>query len=100
MREAARSICCVLARPGPSPLQEVTMSEMKADDVRATVREHYGNIARGTSTGCAPGCCSTVGTAAATLGYTTDQAAAAPEGADLGPGWGDHPPLQRLPAGA
>jgi hypothetical protein len=31
------------------------MSEMKADDVRAVVREHYGSIARGTNTGCAPG---------------------------------------------
>src|SRR6185503_8763507 len=49
------------------------MSEMKADDVRAVVREHYGNIARGGSTGCAPGCCSSVGTAAGTLGYTSDQ---------------------------
>jgi hypothetical protein len=62
------------------------MSEMKADDVRATVRAHYCNIARGASTGCAPGCCSTVGTAAAVLGYTADEAAAAPDGADLGSG--------------
>jgi SAM-dependent methyltransferase len=75
------------------------MSEMKADDVRATVREHYGNIARGTSTGCAPGCCSTVGTAAATLGYTTDQAAAAPEGADLGLGCGNPTAIASLREG-
>jgi hypothetical protein len=33
------------------------MSEMKANDVRAIVREHYRNIARGVSAGCAPGCC-------------------------------------------
>jgi len=65
------------------------MPEMKADDVRATVRAHYGNIARGASTGCAPGCCSTVGTAAAVLGYTADEAAAAPDGADLGLGCGN-----------
>lgn len=51
------------------------MSEMKTDEVRTTVREHYGNIARGARIGCAPGCCSSVGTAAATLGYTTDETA-------------------------
>ena len=65
------------------------MSEMKADDVRAVVREHYGTIARGTSTGCAPGCCSSAGTAAATLGYTTDQTGVVPDGADLGLGCGN-----------
>jgi len=65
------------------------MSEMKADDVRAVVREHYGNIARGGSMGCAPGCCSSVGTAAGTLGYTTDQTGAVPDGADLGLGCGN-----------
>lgn len=65
------------------------MSETTADEVRAVVREHYGNIARGTNTGCAPGCCSPTGTAAATLGYPSDQAAAAPQGADLGLGCGN-----------
>ena len=65
------------------------MSEMKADDVRATVRAHYGSIARGTGAGCAPGCCSAVGTAATTLGYTNDQTIAVPEGADLGLGCGN-----------
>ena len=61
----------------------------KAEEVRATVRAHYGSIARGASTGCAPSCCSAVGTASAALGYTGDQAAAAPEGADLGLGCGN-----------
>jgi SAM-dependent methyltransferase len=65
------------------------MSEMKADDVRAVVREHYGNIARGAGTGCAPGCCSSVGTAATTLGYSGDQLGVIPEGADLGLGCGN-----------
>jgi len=65
------------------------MSEMKADDVRTAVREHYGNIARGGSTGCAPGCCASVGTAAGTLGYTSDQTGAVPDGADLGLGCGN-----------
>jgi ubiquinone/menaquinone biosynthesis C-methylase UbiE len=65
------------------------MSEMKADDVRTVVREHYGSIARGANTGCAPACCSSVGTAAATLGYTADQTGAVPDGADLGLGCGN-----------
>jgi arsenite methyltransferase len=65
------------------------MTDMKADDVRAVVREHYGNIARSGGT-CAPGCCGTgTGTAATTLGYTADQAGAVPEGADLGLGCGN-----------
>jgi SAM-dependent methyltransferase len=65
------------------------MSEIKADDVRSVVREHYGNIARSTRSGCAPGCCSSTATAAATLGYMPNQTDAVPEGADLGLGCGN-----------
>jgi SAM-dependent methyltransferase len=70
--------------PAPSELNDT-----RADDVRALVREHYGNIARGATTGCAPGCCSTAGTAAATLGYAADHTAGVPDGADLGLGCGN-----------
>jgi arsenite methyltransferase len=65
------------------------MSDRKADDVRAMVREHYGDIARGRNPGCAPGCCGSVATGAATLGYSPDQTAAVPDGADLGLGCGN-----------
>ncbi|MBC7973829.1 MAG: arsenite methyltransferase, partial [Myxococcales bacterium] len=65
------------------------MSETKADDIRSMVRAHYGNIARGSNNGCAPGCCSVSGTAAELLGYTADQTAAVPQGADLGLGCGN-----------
>jgi SAM-dependent methyltransferase len=75
------------------------MSDMKADDVRATVREYYGNIARGTSNGCAPGCCSTGGTAAVALGYTSDQTEVVPEGADLGLGCGNPTAIASLREG-
>jgi SAM-dependent methyltransferase len=75
------------------------MSEMKADDVRAVVRDHYGSIARGTTTGCAPGCCSTAGTAAATLGYSSDQTGAVPDGADLGLGCGNPTAIASLREG-
>lgn len=75
------------------------MSEMKADDVRAVVREHYGNIARATNTGCAPGCCSYVGTAATTFGYTDAQTDVVPDGADLGLGCGNPTAIASLREG-
>jgi len=75
------------------------MTDRKADAVRATVREHYGNIARGTNTACAPGCCGSTGTAAATLGYTADQTEAIPDGADLGLGCGNPTAIASLGEG-
>lgn len=75
------------------------MSDMKADDVRATVREHYGSIARDTDAGCAPGCCSATGTPAATLGYTSDQTETVPDGADLGLGCGNPTAIASLREG-
>jgi SAM-dependent methyltransferase len=62
-------------------------------DVRSVVRERYGRIARG-DTGAA-GCCGGPACAEQVLGevgYTADQAAAVPEGANLGLGCGN--PIQ------
>ncbi|HEX3763669.1 MAG TPA: arsenite methyltransferase [Kofleriaceae bacterium] len=76
------------------------MSDRSADDpehVRAVVREHYATVARG-GTGCAPGCCSAA-SAAATLGYTADQTAAVPDGADLGLGCGNPAAIAALREG-
>ena len=75
------------------------MTDLKADEVRAVVREHYGTIARGATTGCAPGCCTAVGSAAATLGYTADEAGAVPDGADLGLGCGNPTAIASLREG-
>ncbi len=62
---------------------------MKADDTRTIVREHYAKVAT-TGSGCAPGCCDALSaTAAAALGYSTADSAAAPDGADLGLGCGN-----------
>jgi arsenite methyltransferase len=65
------------------------MTDVKADETRAIVREHYGQVAK-TGGSCAPGCCGPSAPGYAhTLGYTADDAGAAPEGADLGLGCGN-----------
>jgi arsenite methyltransferase len=57
-------------------------------DIRTVVREKYGEIAEGRRVGCGcagPGC----GDVMITLGYTEEQRAAVPAGADLGLGCGN-----------
>lgn len=70
------------------------MSECKEviedGDVRAVVREKYGAVAAGTANSC--GCCQGPSDAEAVLtqlGYSAEQAAAIPEGANLGLGCGN-----------
>jgi arsenite methyltransferase len=62
------------------------MSE--SGDIRTVVREKYGEIAEGkrSGCGCSSDCC---GDVLLTLGYTEEQKAALPEGADLGLGCGN-----------
>lgn len=77
------------------------------DAVRETVRERYGAIAReggapaaDAGACCAPSCCSPAVIADATvLGYSTEEAAAAPEGANLGLGCGNPQAIAALTAG-
>jgi arsenite methyltransferase len=85
-----------------------TPQPRESDSVRETVRERYGAIAResgspaaGESTSCcAPSCCSPgVGTAAAVLGYSAEEKAAAPDGADLGLGCGNPQAIAALKPG-
>lgn len=66
------------------------------DDVRTVVREKYGAIAQGGAQGCcggeaAGGCCGggTTDRIAEYIGYTPEQLAALPEGANLGLGCGN-----------
>ena len=75
------------------------MNESKAEETRAVVREHYGNIAvRGG--GCAPGCCAPAGAGhAETLGYSEDEQESAPDGADLGLGCGNPTAIAALEPG-
>jgi arsenite methyltransferase len=57
-------------------------------DIRSVVREKYGEIAEGkrSGCGCSSDCC---GDVLLTLGYTAEQKATLPEGADLGLGCGN-----------
>jgi len=69
-------------------------------DPRSVVREKYGAVAQGGNCGC--GCCQADAgdeAALASLGYTAEQRAAIPEGADLGLGCGNPLAHARLQAG-
>ena len=75
------------------------MTDLNADETRTLVREHYAKVAS-TGGGCAPGCCDALSAkATAALGYTSDDAAAAPDGADLGLGCGNPTAIASLRPG-
>ena len=64
-----------------------SITESSSETIRDEVRKHYGATARGESSGCGDEYCAS--TAATKLGYSEQQKAAAPEGADLGLGCGN-----------
>ena len=65
------------------------MSNATPDDTRTIVREHYAKVSRG-ETGCAPGCCATMpADQSRMLGYSAEDLANTPEGADMGLGCGN-----------
>jgi SAM-dependent methyltransferase len=65
------------------------MSVRDADQVRIVVREHYGRVAETNGAcGCAPGCCGPSAETSVRLGYTHDELASVPGGADMGLGCG------------
>ena len=75
------------------------------NDIRETVRERYGRIATEETEGCcAPSCCgggdkAEAGSASLTLGYSKEELASIPDGADLGVGCGNPLALQQLSGG-
>lgn len=79
------------------------MAERSEEEVRSTVREHYGQVAEiGVGAGCAPGCCgasSNGASASLALGYSSEELASLPEGADLGLGCGNPQAIAALQAG-
>ncbi len=75
------------------------MSEATADETRTIVREHYAKVSAG-AVGCAPGCCASMpADQSRMLGYSADDLAAVPEGADMGLGCGNPAAIAALRAG-
>jgi SAM-dependent methyltransferase len=71
------------------------------DEIRNTVRDHYGKVAETCgAVGCAPGCCTpNSNLSSAALGYSAEQLASVPEGADMGLGCGNPQAIAALRAG-
>jgi SAM-dependent methyltransferase len=77
------------------------MNEQAKDEVRAAVREQYGNVARSTTGAscCAPGSCGPGANASLALGYTAEDLAQVPDGANMGLGCGNPQAIAALKAG-
>lgn len=72
----------------------------KHDQVRAAVRERYSNIAKESSSCCcSPGCCSPNPKASLELGYSANDLAAVPQGANMGLGCGNPQAIASLRPG-
>jgi SAM-dependent methyltransferase len=74
------------------------MNTSENDQVRAQVRTAYAKVARGQG-GCSVGCCGTEGDGSLALGYTEDDLASVPDGADLGLGCGNPQAIAALRPG-
>ncbi len=82
------------------------MKATKNDEIRQAVRQQYGRIAESNSAGCGcgPSCCETPATASAEsmsqgLGYSAQDVAVVPEGANMGLGCGNPQAIAALQAG-
>jgi len=69
------------------------------DSIRAVVRDHYATVANGDSSCCAPGCCGSAPDNSLALGYSADELAAVPDGANLGLGCGNPQAIAALRPG-
>ncbi|HEY4244768.1 MAG TPA: arsenite methyltransferase [Kofleriaceae bacterium] len=69
------------------------------EDTHTVVREHYAKVSTG-NVGCAPGCCAPMSSEQSLLiGYSAEELAALPEGADMGLGCGNPQAIASLRAG-
>lgn len=76
------------------------MTDRAADDVRSLVRGQYASVAtREGASCCAPGCCGPAPEASLQIGYSPEEIAAVPEGANLGLGCGNPQAIAALSAG-
>lgn len=71
------------------------------DQVRAAVRERYGAVARteGESSCCSPGCCGPDSAQSLRIGYSAEDLASVPEGANMGLGCGNPQAIAALQLG-
>lgn len=75
------------------------MNEQSPDDIRTAVREQYGKIAQQSGASCSPGCCGPGPEASLQLGYSAQDLASVPEGANLGLGCGNPQAIAALRQG-
>ncbi len=75
------------------------MTEPTYDEIRSAVRQQYGSIARGVGGCCAPGTCGPNAKGSLALGYSAEELAAVPEGANMGLGCGNPRAIARLREG-
>ena len=74
------------------------MDTQYKDRVRTQVRDAYAKVAAGAA-GCSVGCCGTEGEGSLAMGYTKEDLASVPEGADLGLGCGNPQAIAALRSG-
>jgi SAM-dependent methyltransferase len=88
--------CCAPGTDlGVSPAER----QRSDDQVREAVREQYGKVARSNGSCCAPGCCGPNADATLQLGYSADDLASVPEGANMGLGCGNPQAIAELRSG-
>jgi arsenite methyltransferase len=77
------------------------MQTSTPDEIKATVRQAYGDVATRKQTGCCGGtsCCGPTGTSSRALGYSDDDLSTVPDGADLGLGCGNPQAIAALKPG-
>jgi arsenite methyltransferase len=76
---------------------ETKLTAASSETIREEVRQRYGATARGETSSCGDECCTS--TNADTLGYSAEEAAFAPEAANLGLGCGNPLAIASLRAG-
>ncbi len=80
--------------------RSLPVNERSNDEVRSLVREQYGHVARQTASSCAPGCCGgSDPDASLRLGYSPNDLASVPDGANMGLGCGNPQAIAGLRAG-
>ena len=74
------------------------METQDSDRVRTQVRDAYAKVAKGAD-GCSVGCCGNQGSGSLAMGYTKEDLASVPAGADLGLGCGNPQAIAALRSG-